>query len=37
MELPFELLDQAQLDAERAKLNKNIQENIDSYDRVFCC
>jgi len=27
MELPFELLDQTQLDAERAKLNKNIQEN----------
>jgi len=29
MELPFEVLDQSQLDAERAKLNKNIQENID--------
>jgi len=25
MELPFEVLDQSQLDAERAKLNKNIQ------------
>ena len=31
MELPFEVLDQAQLDVERSKLSKNIQENIDNY------
>jgi len=31
MELPFEVLDQAQLDIQRAKLSKNIQENIDNY------
>ena len=29
MELPFEVLNQSQLDAERSKLNKNMQENID--------
>jgi len=29
MELPFEVLNQSQLDVERSKLNKNMQENID--------
>ena len=29
MELPFEVLNQTDLDTERTKLNKNIQENIE--------
>ena len=29
MELHFEVLNQSDLDAERAKLTKNIQENIE--------
>jgi len=34
MELPFEVLNQTDLDTERTKLNKNIQENIEYWRKI---